>query len=522
MPYKYSKSEQKEAEIYLSTGKVPAHRSNTRDITNFKKKWDGFRPDQWTRNGKKLIWVEDVTDFLINYYDDPLVSFRGTQTMFHAIKKKYIGVSSRDIGSFLGKNQTNQQHKPRPKVKPSRPRSVGKPFQRLQMDLVIIRPKNKKFIAEGEVDKQVVVLTVIDEFTKYAYARICRSKSAKSVLAQVKNVVRSIPEALWPRIIQTDNGLEFKNKTMAAYLASQNIKQTYGRTYTPTDQAMIERFNGTLKNMLSKYSSHFGFNFFDFPHQRIINKIMKNYNGAYHSTIRTTPIELYVAARRTNGSRKLSKAKEAIERRARKQTAKNNKKFEPIEVGDHVRLSNDTDPAFRKSMVRGYMQQYGSDIYKVYFVSKERPDKAQQYRVKTFRSANRPTGRRLNKTLGRGDLQKIDPEVFTGFDGDDHIAVDKVLDVRGRGRNKEYLVSQVGKPASEHIWVQESDSFAGAIAKFRSIYKYMVRKIYNIHKMLTRVNGPGSLLGGRQSYRERDWWRHTQNPKSTLRLRQMN
>ncbi len=52
------------------------------------------------------------------------------------------------------------------------------------------------------------ILTVIDIFSKYAWAKCLKSKHAKSVIKPLKEILNNQPT---PRIIQSDNGLKFKN-----------------------------------------------------------------------------------------------------------------------------------------------------------------------------------------------------------------------------------------------------------------------------------------------------------------------
>lgn len=55
-----------------------------------------------------------------------------------------------------------------------------------------------------------------------------------------------------PAIIQTDNGKEFRNKTLFLLYEKWNIIPIFGRPRHPQSQGQVERANQTLVRSLSK------------------------------------------------------------------------------------------------------------------------------------------------------------------------------------------------------------------------------------------------------------------------------
>ena len=55
-----------------------------------------------------------------------------------------------------------------------------------------------------------------------------------------------------PAQIKTDNGPAYVSKKMKQFFAYYNIKHITGIPHNPTDQAVRERSNQTLKDMLNK------------------------------------------------------------------------------------------------------------------------------------------------------------------------------------------------------------------------------------------------------------------------------
>jgi hypothetical protein len=56
-----------------------------------------------------------------------------------------------------------------------------------------------------------------------------------------------------PQILQSDNGLEFKNKLFVQSIASWDgdCKIVYGRPRHPQSQGLVEQANGTAERMLA-------------------------------------------------------------------------------------------------------------------------------------------------------------------------------------------------------------------------------------------------------------------------------
>ena len=85
------------------------------------------------------------------------------------------------------------------------------------------------------------ILTVVDIFTKYAWAILLKNKSGLSITNGFKIVlgVSRKPEKLW-----IDRGSEFYNKTFKSLLKEFETK--LHSTYSDLTAVFIERFNRTL------------------------------------------------------------------------------------------------------------------------------------------------------------------------------------------------------------------------------------------------------------------------------------
>ena len=91
------------------------------------------------------------------------------------------------------------------------------------------------------------LLTVIDVFSKYAWAIPIKNKSAEEVTKAMDTI---LTEERHPQNIQADQGTEFFNSSFSQLLKKYKIHLYY--TFSNLKASIIERFNRTLKSMMWK------------------------------------------------------------------------------------------------------------------------------------------------------------------------------------------------------------------------------------------------------------------------------
>ena len=163
------------------------------------------------------------------------------------------------------------------------------------------------------------ILTIIDIFSKYAWAKCLKSKHAKSVVKALKEILNNQPT---PRIIQSDNGLEFKNALMTKLLIKFHIKQIFSLPYRPQSQGCIGRSSGTIKRIMYAPMDRYKTKVW----ADILPMLIENYNTVIHSSTKYAPNLLYS----TDNSEIIQKAKSRLERRNERWLKKNNKTFPEI------------------------------------------------------------------------------------------------------------------------------------------------------------------------------------------------
>ena len=94
------------------------------------------------------------------------------------------------------------------------------------------------------------ILTVIDVFSKVAYATPLKNKTGPSLVAGFKLILKQAKNK--PNKFQTDKGPEFLNKSFQSFLKKLNIS-FFTTENENIKAAIIERFNRTLKERMYRY-----------------------------------------------------------------------------------------------------------------------------------------------------------------------------------------------------------------------------------------------------------------------------
>lgn len=123
------------------------------------------------------------------------------------------------------------------------------------------------------------LLTVIDAFSKYAWAYPIKTKTGFEVTKAIEQILLKQS----PANLQTDNGKEFYNVYFQNMMKKYNIN--HYSTYSSLKASIVERFNRTLKSKMWKLFSLNG-------NYKWIDKIqilVNNYNNTIHRTIKMKP-----------------------------------------------------------------------------------------------------------------------------------------------------------------------------------------------------------------------------------------
>jgi transposase InsO family protein len=345
-----------------------------------------------------------------SYYDvrEP-GSYGGVNALYRLMKLKGRRVTEKQVREWLTTQEAYGLHKPARRRFPRRKIYSRGPHYLWQADLADLNQLT------SDNDGYRYLLTVIDVFTKYAYAVPLKKKDGQSVTRAFETIF-AINK---PLKLSSDKGKEFLNTHLQTLLKDKGI-QFYTSNDDNVKASVVERFNRTLKTKMFKYLTHNNTHrFID-----VLPDLMHSYNNTYHRTIGMAPAQVNAANAadvyaRMYGSSEMEKKEEA-----------------KLRVGDIVRLSNS-----RQIFVKSYLPSWTMELFKISEVIKTQPP---TYKIVDFKDEP------IIGSFYESELQKV-------VKLDNVYKVEKVLRTRGRKGQREMYVKYLGWPEKFNEWVREQD-----------------------------------------------------------------
>ncbi len=259
------------------------------------------------------------------------------------------------------------------------------------------------------------MLTVIDVFSKYAWARPVLKKDARNVTNAMRDILQCDDGARFkpPRLLQTDRGKEFYNATFQKLLSDFNV--SLYSTYSTKKANYVERWNRTIKTkMWKEFSARGTYRWID-----MLPRLISDYNNSYHRSIKMAPSKV-----------QLTDEKKLLSLLATQRTRPSVSKSK-FKEGDIVRVSH-----FKGVFEKGYTPNWSTELFKIKIVCPTRPV---TYKLEDLDG---------NPILGGFYKEELLPTRFP-----DIYLVEKVIKTRG---NKAY-VKFLGFDKSHNMWIPKSD-----------------------------------------------------------------
>lgn len=288
-------------------------------------------------------------EILQKLYDDPATTCSGRDRFYPRVAENYLGITKSDVMKFLASQETYQLHKQVYHQRAVKPVIALNPAKYLQVDLIDLSDTaywngNNRYI-----------MTVIDVFSKRAWAVPMKTRTGPSAAKAIDPILAEVK----PRVLQSDNGSEFIAAEFGAVCDKYGTKQIFSKSHTPQSQGQIEKFNRTLKSMLSSHFTQFQTRNWT----NVLAAKLDNYNSTVHTTTKARPDDLF-----NSPSNELkAQARSGIRAQAGKALGYNVRHFhEVIGQGTKVRIANRyLDPEARKAGVKKYHQQWSNTQYTV-------------------------------------------------------------------------------------------------------------------------------------------------------------
>ena len=135
------------------------------------------------------------------------------------------------------------------------------------------------------------LLTVIDVLSKYAWVEPLKSKTGVAVAAAFERILKRA-RGRHPVRLQTDAGKEFYNRTFQALMTRRKIH--HFSTYGDTKASVVERFNRTLKERMSRHFTERN----TYRYVDALPALVRGYNVTKHRSIGMPPRDVTWANQR--------------------------------------------------------------------------------------------------------------------------------------------------------------------------------------------------------------------------------
>ena len=275
------------------------------------------------------------------------------------------------------------------------------------------------------------ILTVIDTFSKYAWAVPLKSKKCSTVTKAFENIIN---QGRIPKNLQSDQGNEFYGKEFQYMVKLRGInhystfselkvkfKLLYLNFIVPYSffillfqASIVERFNRTLKNkMYKRFSLQMSYKW-----ENLLQELVNDYNHTVHSKIKRRPVDV-------------SKENEKIILNSIYKPTFQKKFKSKFKVDDYVRIGK-----YKKIFEKGYTPNYSAEVF---MIEKIVPTFPITYILKDYQ------GNILKGGFYKEEIIKTNcPDVFL---------VEKVI----KKKNNKEFVKWYGFDDSHNSWIDIKD-----------------------------------------------------------------
>ena len=259
------------------------------------------------------------------------------------------------------------------------------------------------------------IFTVIDVFSKQAWARPLKSKSGPTLVRAFSSILDETSRH--PQKLQTDKGTEFRNRVFQSFLKKRRI-HFFVSENEDIKAAVVERFNRTLKERLWRFFTHHN----TLRYIEVLPQLVLAYNSTYHRAIKRAPKEV----NRQNQGKVWYElfGDSPFPKKAR------------LKVGDRVRLSG-----ARRVFRKGYLPSWTEEVFKVSHVLSTNPT--------TYRIVDE-LEEQVKGTFYEQELQKVKVPL------DKLYKVEKIVSRRRIRGKLQYFVKWEGFPSKFNQWIRAS------------------------------------------------------------------
>lgn len=259
------------------------------------------------------------------------------------------------------------------------------------------------------------LMFTIDVFSRMLFVVPIRKKTGDEIVRAFKITFKKLKQC---KLLHTDRGMEFRNKTVKSFLLKRKIHLYH--TYSDKKASLVERVQRTIMQRIWKY--------FEYARTRrlveVLPKLVKSYNNSFHRTLGARPVDV-------------SKRNES-EFFARLYPSQPRIRKPKFKVGDTVRISKN-----RHVLLKKYKQSFSDEVFIV--------DKIKLGTPIVYYLVDRENKEPILGSFYESELQRVRISVNKVW------PIEKIIRQRRTAGGKEYLVKWRGYSSSHNSWVKASD-----------------------------------------------------------------
>ena len=221
---------------------------------------------------------EDIEGLKKLYYSKK-VGLTSFDKLWRKVKKEGLGLTQKEVKAWLAKQQSVQVTKEFKKPKQFTTIRAPEAGSNLQMDLMFFSPPIK-----GKTG----VLQVIDVHSRRAFSELINNKREATVKEAFMKILNEIEkDGKKVRHVNSDEGVEFVS--VWKLLRERGAQTHISRKEEFAKNAIVERFNRTIRNFMRKYEA-------EYPRTGLVDDwqdLVEGYNESYHRTIKAEPMDVW-------------------------------------------------------------------------------------------------------------------------------------------------------------------------------------------------------------------------------------
>jgi hypothetical protein len=164
-------------------------------------------------------------------YKNPLLS-GSRDILYNYCNEYFVGISQRDVQTFLDNIELYQLRKRVPKHRAIKPIISDEINKHFQMNLIDLQKYAKSNFGYR------YCLNIIDVFSNFLYSIPIKDKSAELISIELDKLFENPNDR--PAKLQSDNSLEFKNDLVKNVCKKYGINQVFSLQYTLEQNRCIE------------------------------------------------------------------------------------------------------------------------------------------------------------------------------------------------------------------------------------------------------------------------------------------